>query len=39
MNWEIGIGIYTLLTPWIKKISSENLLHSTENSTHGSVLT
>ena len=27
MNWETGIGVYTLL--WIKQITNENLLHST----------
>ena len=30
MNWEIGIDIYTLC---IKKITNENLLYSTGNST------
>ena len=33
MNWEIGIDIYILLIQCIKYITSENLLHSTGNST------
>ena len=33
MNWEIGIDIYTLLILCIKQINSENMLHSTGNST------
>ena len=37
MNWEIGIDIYTLLG--IKKITNENLLYSTWNSTQCSVVT
>ena len=30
VNWEIGIGIYTLLILSIKQITNENLLYSTE---------
>ena len=37
MNRETGIGIYTLLC--VKKISSENLLYSTGNSTQCSAVT
>ena len=31
MNWESGIGIYTLLC--MKRITNENLLYSTGNCT------
>ena len=37
MSWEIGIDISTLLC--IKKVTNENLLYSTENSTECSVVT
>ena len=37
MSWEIGIDISTLLC--IKKVTNENLLYSTENSTQCSVVT
>ena len=37
MNWKIGIDIYTL--PCIKQTTSENLVHSTRNSTQCSVVT
>ena len=37
MNWEIGIGIYTLLC--MKQIPNEDLLYSTGNSTQCSVVT
>ena len=39
MNWEIGIDMYTLLTPCIKQTTNENLLYSTRNSTQCSVVT
>ena len=39
MNWEIGIDIYTLLILCIKKITNENLLYGTGNSTQHSVVT
>ena len=32
-NWEIGIGTYILLILYIKYITNENILYSTENST------
>ena len=37
INWEIGIGIYTLL--YIKQITNKNLLYSTGNSTQYSIMT
>ena len=37
MNWEIETDIYTVLH--IKEIINENLLYSTMNSSHGSVVT
>ena len=39
MNWEIGIDTYTLLILCIKQITNEDLLHSSGNSTQGSVVT
>ena len=36
VNWGTGIDIYTLLC--IKQTTNENLLHSSGNSTWGSVL-
>ena len=36
---EIWIDIYTLLILCLKWITNENLLYSTEKSTHGSVMT
>ena len=36
INWEIGIEIYTLL--YIKQITNKDLLYSTGNSTHYSVM-
>ena len=37
INLEIGIDIYTVL--YIKYITNEDLLYSTENSTQNSVMT
>ena len=37
MNWEIGMDIYSLLC--VLKITDENLLESTRNSTQCSVVT
>ena len=37
MSWEIGVDIYMLLC--IKQITNENLLCSTRNSTHCSMVT
>ena len=37
MSWEIETDIYTVLH--IKEIINENLLYSTMNSSHGSVVT
>ena len=41
MNWEIGFDISTLLILliWVKQITNENLLYSTGDSTHCSVVT
>ena len=39
MNWEIGIGMYTLLTLCIKLIINESPLYSSANSTQWSVVT
>ena len=36
-NWETGTDIYKLL--YIKQITNENLLYSTENSTQCSMVT
>ena len=38
MNWEIGIDIYILLILYIKQISNENLLYSSEKPTQCSVV-
>ena len=38
-NWQTGTDIYTLLTLCIKYVASENLLHSSDNSTQCSVVT
>ena len=37
INWETGIDIYTLL--YMKQITSQELLHSTENSTQYCIIT
>ena len=37
MNWEIGIGIYTLL--YIKQLPNKDLLYSTRKSTQYTVMT
>ena len=37
INWEIGIGTYTLL--YIKEITNKDLLYSSGNSTQYSVMT
>ena len=39
MNWEIGIGIYTLLILCVKQMSKETLLYSSGNPTQCSVVT
>ena len=36
INWEIGIDIYRL--PYIKQVTSKDLLYSTGNSTRYSVM-
>ena len=38
MNWEIGIGIYTLLILCVKYITDKNLLYSSGNLTQCSVV-
>ena len=38
-NGKIGINTYTLLILYMKKITNENLLYSTGNSTQCSVVT
>ena len=39
MNWEAGTDTYTILMLWMKRITHQNQLYSTENFTQGSEVT